>query len=94
MARAKARRIVMNESAKCLSGRDVERVVSRFSSGRGGETPREFGGDEVEAAERGGDVVMPARPPSSLEVVEAEFALEIFVDALKICRLKPGDGNS
>lgn len=26
------------------------------------------GGDEVEAAERGGDVVMPARPPSSLEV--------------------------
>lgn len=40
MARAKARRIVMNESAKCLSGRDVERVVSRSSSGRGG-TPCE-----------------------------------------------------
>ena len=44
--------------------------------------PRAFGDDERVAAEDNGDVVMPAGKRASLEVVEAEFALEFLVGVL------------
>jgi len=69
----------MNESAKWRSGRDSERVVSCVPSGRGGKTPREFGGDEGVAGENYGNVMVPAWPAPSFEVVEAQFAFEVLV---------------
>src|SRR5882724_9396681 len=72
----------MNESAKWRSGRDSDRVVWCLPSGRGGKTPREFGGDEGVAGEDYRDVMVPAWPAPSLEVVEAEFAFEVLVGPL------------
>jgi hypothetical protein len=48
--------------------------------GRGGKTPRAFGGDEGEASECDRDVVVPAWVAAALEVVEAELALEVLID--------------
>src|SRR5262245_33718434 len=80
--RAKARRIVMSESWKWRSGRDAERIVVFRADGRGGKSPRSLGGEEGEAAEGDGDVVVPAAEAAAFEVVEAELALEVLVDAL------------
>jgi hypothetical protein len=66
---------VMKESEKWRSGRESERVVDHRPSGRGGKTPHTFGDDEHVAAESDGDVMMPAREPSALEVVETELPL-------------------
>ena len=43
--------------------------------------PRAFSDDERVAAQDDGDVMMPSGEASALEVVEAEFAFEVFVDA-------------
>jgi hypothetical protein len=72
-----ARRAVANESAKCRSGRALERVVSVGASSRGGKTPHAFGDDERVAAEDDGDVVMPADEGASLEVIEPELPLHL-----------------
>ena len=44
--------------------------------------PRTFGDDERVAAEDNRDVMMPTWEPSALVVIEAEFTLEVLVDAL------------
>src|SRR5512143_1132709 len=82
MRRAIASRIVMKESGKWRSGREVERSVRQRPSGRGGKTPNAFGDDEGVAAEGHGYVVVPGSEPAPFEVVETQLALEIFVDAL------------
>jgi len=82
MVRAMDRRAVMKLSAKCRSGREWLRVVSHRPSGRGGKTLHTFSDDERVAAEGNGDVVVPALEASSLEVVEAQLALQVFIDTL------------
>ena len=72
----------MNESTKCRSGREVERVGFSFPSRRGGKTPHTLGNDERVAAKYDGDVVMPAWKGAPLEVVEAELSLEFLVGSL------------
>src|SRR5512132_1775601 len=42
-----------------------------------------FGNDEREAAEDDGDVVMPSSVRTSLEMIETELALQLFIDALR-----------
>ncbi len=82
MVRAIERRAVMKLSGKCRSGRERLRVVSQRPSGRGEITLHAFGDDERVAAEGDGDVVVPAAETPSFEVVEAELALQVLVDAL------------
>src|ERR1700759_2886207 len=82
MARGKARRMVMSESPKWRSGRDAERIVDLQERGRGGKSPRSFGNEEGEAAERDGDVVVPASETAALEVIQSQFALEVLVHTL------------
>src|SRR5262245_4666236 len=45
--------------------------------------PRAFGDDERVAAENDRDVMMPARIPSALVVIQPEFTLEVFIGALR-----------
>ena len=82
MMRAKARRAVMNDSRKWRSGLARDRVVVFLWSAPRGKTPDALRDDEGEAGQGDGDVVMPATEGAPLEVVEAEFALEILVDPL------------
>lgn len=42
----------------------------------GGKSPRSFSNEEGEAAERDGDVVVPAPETAALEMIQSEFALE------------------
>src|SRR5262249_17979797 len=49
---------------------------------RGGKMPRAFSDDERVAAEDKRDVVMPSGERATLEVIESELALEVFVGAL------------
>src|SRR5271156_4156776 len=72
----------MKESSKWRSCRAVERIARTRPSARGGKMPQALAGDERIAAEDDGDVVMPAAKGASLVVIEAELALEVFVDAL------------
>ena len=74
--------MVMKESPKWRSGRDAERIVDLRERSRGGKSPRSFSNEEGEAAERDGDVVVPASETAALEVIQSEFALEILVHAL------------
>ena len=57
--RAISRRAVMNESSKCRSGRDAERMRRTFPSFRGGKMLHAFGNNEGEAAERDRHMVVP-----------------------------------
>ena len=51
-----------------------------------------FGDDEREAAEHDGNVMIPAGPATSLIVVEAEFAFQVFVRTLcSITLFEPSD---
>ena len=72
----------MKLSEKCRSGRERVRVVFQRPSGRGGKTPHTFSNDERVAAKGNGDVVVPAWEAPSLEVVDAELALQVLVDTL------------
>src|SRR3954470_4072794 len=77
-----ARRVVMNESGKCRSGRSsVREGLVRFS-GRGGKSAGVLRADEGVAAQNSRDVMVPATKAPPLEVVEAQFAFEVLVDAL------------
>ncbi len=82
MARTRARRTVMKESGKWRSGREKDLSVSIVSSGRGGKRPSMLGREEGVGGEDHRDMVVPAGPPSALEVVEAELTLEVLVHAL------------
>src|SRR5271165_2530204 len=73
---------VMKESRKWRSGRARERMGLMAPSTRGGEMPHPFGNDERVAAEDDGDVVVPSGERTSLEVVEPELALHLFIDTL------------
>src|ERR1700748_3156165 len=77
-----ASRTVMNESAKCRSGREVDRVGRSLPSGRGGKMLHPFGNDEREAAESDRNVVVPPSKGATLVVVQTELPLQLFVDAL------------
>src|SRR5271170_5085541 len=77
-----AMRKVTIESAKWRSGRVLDRVVSTRPSGLGGKSSCALGDEEGVAGEDTADVVLPAWIGASLEVVEAQLALEIFVDSL------------
>src|SRR5919109_175125 len=84
-AMATAMRMVTSESAKCRSGRAMERVVGvRFSalSLRGGKSSRLFGNEKREAEEDDRDVVVPATVRASFEMVAAKLALEVLVRPL------------
>ena len=59
----------------------IERGAT-LPSGRGGEMPHALSDDEGVAAEGDRDVMVPAREAASLEVVEAQLALHLLVDAL------------
>src|SRR5690606_28658049 len=81
-AMATATRTVMRESAKCRSGRAMDRtVLGRFSDpgGRGGKSSRLFGNEKRVACQADGDVVIPAAVGAALEVIEPELAFEVFV---------------
>ena len=72
----------MRESWKWRSGRERERVGVRRPLSGGGKTPSTLGDEESVASESYRDVVMPALVATALEVVEAEFAFEVLIDAL------------
>jgi hypothetical protein len=82
ITRAMASRAQMKLSWKWRSGREELRVGLSLPSGRGGKTPHTFGNDERVAAESDRDVVVPGREVAAFVVVQAEFALEVLVDAL------------
>jgi hypothetical protein len=73
---------VTNESAKCRSGRDADRVGLRRPSGRGGKSTDAFGYHERVTTHDNRNVVVPPGERASLEVVETELALEVFIHAL------------
>ena len=77
-----ARRAVMNESAKCRSGRDAERTRRTFPSGRGGEMLHPFGDDEREAAECDRNMMVPAHEGAALVVIETQLFLELLMGLL------------
>lgn len=70
MARATARRAVMNESAKWRSGRASVRTSGTSPSGREGKNAIAFCHHERVAAQGDGDVVMPSAEAATFEVVE------------------------
>ncbi len=82
ITRAIASRVVAKESAKWRSGRAVERTGWTNPSRRGGKTPYAFRDDEGVATKDYGDVVVPTRERTTLVVIEAELALELFVRSL------------
>src|SRR5215208_4163074 len=85
MSRANARRMVTHESQKCRSGRDADRMVGLGPCrGRGGKTPRSLGGEEGEARQRAGDVVVPASVAAAFKVIKTELVLQILVDPLGV----------
>src|ERR1700723_4429656 len=77
-----AMRKVTIESAKWRSGRVLDLVVSTRRSGLGGKSSCALGDEEGVAGEDTADVGLPAGVGAPLEVVEAQLALEIFVDSL------------
>ena len=72
-------RTLMNESAKCRSGRVFDRTRATGISGRGGERPSEDGQDEGVADEDNTYMVLPPWIRSAFEVVETEFALHVLI---------------
>ena len=73
---------MISESWKWRSGREADRTGVLRAESRGGKGPRSLGGEEGEAAERDGDVVVPAAEAAAFEVIEAELAFEVLVDPL------------
>ena len=66
----------MIESSKCRSGRERDLIVLTRPSGLGGESPRSFGDEEGVTSEHTADVVLPSDVRATLEVVQAQLALE------------------
>lgn len=77
-----ASRAVMNESAKCRSGRDGERTVATRPCGRGGKSADAFCDHEGVPTQDDRNVMMPAWERATFKVIEAELALEILVHSL------------
>src|SRR5580704_2419463 len=77
-----ASRMVGKESAKCRSGRDGLRAMGTGPSRRGGGMPHALSDDEGVAADDDGDVVVPADPATSFEVVESQLGLHLLVGLL------------
>src|SRR5262245_39617293 len=75
-------RTVTKESAKWRSGRVADRLNGTGPCRRGGKIAGALGDHEGEAAEHDGNVMMPTGEGAALEVVEAEFALQVLVHAL------------
>ena len=74
----------MKESEKLRSGRAGERTVRLRPSWRREKKRCSFRDDEGVAAERDRDMVMPARVTAPLIVIEAQFAFQVLVDALRL----------
>jgi hypothetical protein len=75
--------MVITESWKWRSGREADRVVGFLPErgGPGGETPCSFSDEKGVTSERDGDVMVPASEAAALEVVEAQLAFHVLVDA-------------
>src|SRR5580658_11246361 len=86
-------RKVTSESAKCRSGRALDRVVGTRPSGLGGKSSCALSDEKGVAGEDTADVVLPAGVGATLEVIEAQLALEIFVCALGAPALLDSSGE-
>ena len=72
----------MNESARCRSGRDVERAVCTRRRGERGKESVRSATMRRRSNINDGNVVVPTGKGAAFEVIEPELTLEVLVYAL------------